>query len=210
MDEQRAERCSAFLNIGRTARIDSRMMAWIFGIMTAAGIILFAVKGDGAGALAALVKGCEGAVSLTLTLAGAYLFWSGLMRIADEAGLVKKLARLMRRPLGLLMPDAPEAAAPVTLNLAANFFGLGNAATPFGLEAMRKLDRGDGRASDSMAMFIALNSSAVELLPTSVIAVRTACGSAEPYSIAVPTFLASIAAAATAVISCRALGRVIK
>lgn len=186
------------------------MMAWIFGLMTAAGIIAFAVKGDGAGALAAMTRGCENAITITFELAGPYLLWSGLMRTADEAGLVDKLARAMRKPLSRLMPDAPQAAAPVTLNLAANFFGLGNAATPFGLEAMRKLDRGDGRASDSMAMFIALNSSAIELLPTSVIAIRTACGSAAPYSIVVPTFLASAAAAAAAVVSCRLLGRIVK
>lgn len=186
------------------------MMAWIFGLMTAAGLIIFTVTGDGAGALNSLISGCESAVELTLALAAPYLFWSGLMRIAEEAGLVKGLARIMRRPLELLMPDAPQAAAHVVLNLAANFFGLGNAATPFGIEAMRKLDRGDGRASDSMAMFIALNSSAIELIPTSVIAVRTACGSAEPYSVAAPTFIASVAAAAAAVISCRLLGRVIK
>ena len=186
------------------------MMAWIFGLMTAVGIVFFSVQGNGAGALEALTRGCDGAISLTVALAGPYLLWSGLMRIADEAGLVKKLARIMKKPLSLLMPDAPEAAAPVTLNLAANFFGLGNAATPFGLEAMRRLDRGDGRASDSMAMFIALNSSAIELLPTAVIAIRTACGSAAPYDIAIPTFVASLAAAGASIVSCRLLGRLIK
>ncbi|MBQ1817250.1 MAG: spore maturation protein [Clostridia bacterium] len=186
------------------------MMAWVFGIMILAGLVGFAINGDGPGALEALTNGCGGAITLTLSIAGPYLFWSGLMRIAEEAGLVKKLAKLMERSLSRLMPDAEEAAAPVTLNLAANFFGLGSAATPFGLEAMRRLDRGDGRASDSMAMFIALNSSAVELLPTAVIAVRSACGSSAPYDIAVPTFLASIAAAVSAVVSCRLLGRLFK
>ncbi len=186
------------------------MMKWIFGIMTVIGIAVFTARGDGAGALNALVKGGESAVELSISLAGSYMFWMGVMNIADEAGLVKKLAKLMRRPLNLVMPDAGEAAAPVTLNLAANFFGLGNAATPFGIEAMKKLDKGDGRASDDMAMFIALNSSAIELLPASVIAVRTACGSASPYDIVLPTFIASAAAAAAAVISCRLLARVFK
>lgn len=186
------------------------MMAWVFGIMMITGLLLFAIKGDGAGALLALASGCDGAISLTLALAGSYALWSGLMRIADEAGLTAALARLMRRPLSLLMPGCGEAAAPVTLNLAANFFGLGNAATPFGIEAMRRLDRGDGRATDAMAMFIALNSSAIELLPTSVIAVRAACGSADPYSIALPTFIVSLLSAAAAVLSCRALERLFK
>ena len=185
-------------------------MNWVFGVMITVGIIVFAISGDGEGALYALSKGCDGAISLTLSLAGAYMLWSGLMKIAERAGLAEKLARLMLKPLSFLMPDAGEAAAPVTLNLAANFFGLGNAATPFGIEAMKKLDRGDGRASDSMAMFIALNASAVELMPTSVIAVRTACGSAEPYSILLPTFIASLAAAFAAIVSCRLLGKLFK
>lgn len=186
------------------------MMAWVFGIMISTGLLLFAFKGDGAGALIALTEGSDGAISLTMALAGAYMLWSGLMRIAQEAGLTDRLARLMRRPLMRLMPGAEEAAAPVTLNLAANFFGLGNAATPFGIEAMRRLDRGDGRASDAMAMFIALNASAIELLPTSVIAVRTACGSRAPYSVALPTFIVSLISAAAAVIACKALQRVFK
>ena len=186
------------------------MMAWVFGIMTVTGLLLFAAKGEGAGALLALADGCGGAVTLTLSLAGSYVLWSGLMNIAREAGLIDRLAGLMRRPLARLMPGAEEAAAPVTLNLAANFFGLGNAATPFGIEAMRRLDRGDGRASDAMAMFIALNSSAIELLPTSVIAVRTACGSAAPYSVALPTFAVSLLSAAAAILSCRLLARAFK
>ncbi len=186
------------------------MMNWVFGIMTAVGIAFFVINGDGAGALESLTKGCAGAITLTLSLAGPYMLWSGLMRVAEKAGLVDALAKLMRKPLALLMPDSSEAAAPVTLNLAANFFGLGNAATPFGIEAMKKLDRGDERASDAMAMFIALNASAVELLPTGVIAIRSACGSADPFSIALPTFLASLAAAFAAIVSCRMLGKVFR
>lgn len=173
-------------------------------------VVIFIINGDGAGAFTALAKGCDGAISLTLALAGPYLLWSGLMKIAESAGLIDSLARAMRRPLSVIMGDPGEASAPIALNLAANFFGLGNAATPFGIEAMKKLDRGDGRASDQMAMFIALNASAIELMPTSVIAVRTACGSASPYDIVLPTFIASVVSAACAVAACRLLGRLIK
>ena len=186
------------------------MMKWVFAGMMLLGIALFAARGDGSGALNALAEGAGSAVELSITLAGSYMLWMGVMNIAREAGLIEKLAAAMKKPLRLLMPGAGEAAAPVTLNLAANFFGLGNAATPFGIEAMRKLDRGNGVASDQMAMFIALNASAIELLPTAVIAVRSACGSAEPYSIVLPTFIASIAAAAASIVSCRLLGRLIK
>ena len=186
------------------------MMKWVFAIMMLLGIALFAARGDGAGALNALAEGGQSAVELSITLAGSYMLWMGIMNVAREAGLIEKLAAAMKKPLRLLMPGAGEAAAPVTLNLAANFFGLGNAATPFGIEAMKKLDKADGRATDDMAMFIALNSSAVELLPTSVIAVRTACGSTAPYDVVIPTFIASVAAAVAAVISCKLLAKVFK
>ena len=116
-----------------------------------------------------------------------------------------ELANAMKKPLGLLMPDAEEAMGPIALNLAANFFGLGNAATPFGVAAMKKLSRGDGIATDDMCMFLALNSSAIELLPTTVIALRTACGSADPYDIVLPTFIASVISAAVAALSCKLL-----
>ena len=194
------------------------MMMWIFGIMTAVGLGVFAAQGNGAGALDALMGGAEQAVELTLSLAGAYMLWTGLMNIAKHAGLIDRLANGMRRPLGRLMPGAGEASAHVALNLAANFFGLGNAATPFGITAMQKLSDGSGTATDNMCMFAALNSSAVELLPTTVIAIRASCGADDPYDIILPTFLASIVSAAAAIICCkcfaalsrkRGLGRVL-
>ena len=184
------------------------MMTWIFGGMIAVGLGFYMADGRGAEALGALLSGAEQAVELTIALAGTYMLWMGLMNVADEAGLIKKLANTMKKPLGRLMPEAGEALGPITLNLAANFFGLGNAATPFGVEAMKMLRRGDGVASNDMCMFIALNSSAIELMPTTVIAIRTACGSAAPYDIILPTFAASVVSAAAAVLSCRSFERI--
>ncbi|MBO6061050.1 MAG: spore maturation protein [Clostridia bacterium] len=181
------------------------MMMWVFGGMIAVGLGFYIAGGMGAEALAALLNGAEQAVELTVSLAGTYLLWTGLMNIASEAGLIKKLANAMKKPLGLLMPDAGDAMGPITLNLAANFFGLGNAATPFGVAAVKRLSRGDGVATDDMCMFLALNSSAIELMPTTVIAVRTACGSKTPYDIILPTFAASVVSAAAAIICCKAL-----
>ena len=107
--------------------------------MITVGLGFYAAQGRGAEALTALLSGTEQAVELTLALAGTYMLWMGLMNVASEAGLIKKLANAMKKPLGLLMPNAGEAMGPITLNLAANFFGLGNAATPFGVAAMKKL-----------------------------------------------------------------------
>lgn len=190
------------------------MMNLIFVLMILAGCASFVIAGNGAGALEAMTNGCLKSVELIFSLSGAYILWMGIMKTAERAGLVGALARAMNRPLSLLMPGKKrgeaEAAGPVALNLAANFFGLGNAATPFGIAAMRELSDGTGRATDNMAMFIALNASAVELLPTTVIAIRSACGSTAPYSIVLPTLLASLASAAAAVVSCRLLAKVFK
>ncbi|MBR5948940.1 MAG: spore maturation protein [Clostridia bacterium] len=174
--------------------------------MICTGAILLALRGEPGAALEALTRGADSALELILTLAGSYLLWMGLINIAEHAGLTNKLARLMRRPLRMVMPNIGEAAAPVALNLSANFLGLANAATPFGIEAMKRLSEQDGRksiASREICMFLALNASAVELLPTSVIAVRSACGSADPYSVVLPTFVSSVFAAASAVLTCK-------
>ena len=138
------------------------------------------------------------------------MLWMGLMNVAQSAGLIDKLGRAMTPVLRRLMPNSPDAIAPVTLNLSANFFGLGGAATPFGLEAMQAMEKYNphkGIATDDMCMFIALNSSAIELLPTGVLAMRAAAGSQDVYSIVVPTFIASVLSALCAVFMCKLLAR---
>lgn len=182
------------------------MMNWFFAFMLISGFLISAVNGNGGEALTYMLEGAEQAVSLSLSLAGSYVLWMGIMNIANNAGLIKKLAKITERPLGLLMPEIGDAAAPVALNLAANFFGLGNAATPFGLEAMKKLkvqSSMGNMATNEMCMFLALNSSAIELMPTTVIAIRIACGSEKPYSIILPTFISSIASAVAAIVVCK-------
>ena len=103
------------------------------------GLIACMMSGNAEGAMEAMLAGAGEAVTLSLSLAGAYMLWMGLMNVAKEAGLIDALARAVRKPLALLFPNAPGAVAPITLNLAANFFGMGSAATPFGLAAMKEL-----------------------------------------------------------------------
>lgn len=191
------------------------MMNWLWGIMLLLGLIACMVSGNAEGAMDAMLAGAGEAVTLSLSLAGAYMLWMGLMNVAKEAGLIDALARAVRKPLALLFPRSPGAVAPVTLNLAANFFGMGSAATPFGLAAMKELRAAadwdgvpEGTASDDMCMFLSLNSSAVELLPTSVLALRAAAGSTDVYCVVLPTFLASLLAFASAIALCKFFCRV--
>lgn len=182
------------------------MMGFFFAFSCIIGIIFCCLGGNGSAALDSLLAGADSSVELSLSLAGAYILWMGLINIAAESGLIEKLAALMRRPLRFLMPDVGDAAASVTLNLAANFFGLGNAATPFGLDAMKRLNAVNPdrkRASNAVCMFLALNASAIELMPTSVIAIRIACGSVDAYDIVLPTFISSAFSAVAAVLACK-------
>ena len=151
------------------------MMGFFFAVSCIIGIVLCCFGGSGSTALDCLLAGADSAAR-------------------------------MHKPLRLLMPDAGDASASVTLNLAANFFGLGNAATPFGLDAMKRLNAVNPdkqSASNAICMFLALNASAIELMPTGVIAVRIACGSANAYDIVLPTFISSVFSAAAAILACK-------
>ena len=172
------------------------------------GIIAGLISGGPAAVMDSLIGGAGEAVTLCLSLAGAYMLWMGLMRIAEKAGLVNSLAKALHPVLKRLFPDSPTAVAPVTLNLAANFLGVGSAATPFGLAAMQefaKTAKIPGVASDDMVMFLSLNSSAIELFPATVLALRVASGSADAYNVVLPTFIASIFAFISAIIACKVL-----
>ena len=187
------------------------MLGYFFVIMISVGMLFCIMNGTADLALRYMLEGADSALELMLGLAGSYILWLGIMKVAERAGLVTALSRRMEKPLRLLMPNVGSAAAPITLNLAANFFGLGNAATPFGIEAMKELTKNRGErssiASNDVCMFLALNSSCIQLIPTSVIAIRAACGSANPSSIILPTLISSILSSILTIILCKLCGR---
>lgn len=180
----------------------------IFLSMLLIGMAAGALSGNIQAVMDAMLAGAGEAVTLSLSLAGAYMLWMGLMNVGRRAGCVDALARAVDKPLKKLFPGAKKAVAPITLNLAANFFGAGSAATPFGLEAMKELSRGGSKrdadvATDDMCMFLALNSAAIEILPAGVLALRAAAGSQNVYCVVLPTFLASVISFASAAVFCK-------
>lgn len=183
------------------------MLGYFFVIMISVGMLFCIMNGTADLALGYMLEGADSALELMLGLGGSYILWLGIMKVAERAGLVTALSRKMEKPLRLLMPNVGSAAAPITLNLAANFFGLGNAATPFGIEAMKELTKNRGErssiASNDVCMFLALNSSCIQLIPTSVIAIRAACGSSNPSSIILPTLISSILSSILTIILCK-------
>ena len=161
----------------------------------------------------AMVSSAGGAVELALGLVGVMTLFLGLMKVAEAGGLLSIIARLIRPLMTRLFPEVPAdhpAMGAMILNLSANALGLGNAATPFGVRAMQELERLNprpGTATDSMALFLAINTSGVTLLPTGVIAVRAAAGSVDPASILPTTLFATACGTLAAIVAAFALRR---
>jgi spore maturation protein A len=161
----------------------------------------------------ATLDGAETAVKLVIVLIGVMTLWLGLMNIARDAGLVDAFARLLRPLLRWLFPGIPNghpAQGAILMNLSANMIGLDNAATPMGLKAMtemQKLNPVKDTATNSMAMFLAINNSSVTLIPISIIAIRKAMGSQNPTEPLAGTLIATSISTISAVFITRWLSR---
>jgi spore maturation protein SpmA/spore maturation protein SpmB len=157
----------------------------------------------------AMVESAGGAVELAIALVGVMTLFLGLMKVAETGGLLRIIARLIRPLMVRLFPDVPPdhpAMGAMILNLSANALGLGNAATPFGIRAMQELERLNptpGTATDAMALFLAINTSSITLLPTGVIALRAAAGSADPAGILPTTLFATLCSTAAAIVAAK-------
>ncbi|MFA7665682.1 MAG: nucleoside recognition domain-containing protein [Burkholderiaceae bacterium] len=153
----------------------------------------------------AMIASAGGAVELAIGLVGVMALFLGLMKVAEAGGLLTVIARLIRPLMTRLFPDVPPehpAMGAMILNLSANALGLGNAATPFGIRAMQELERLNtrpGTATNAMVLFLAINTSGVTLLPTSVIAIRAAAGSADPAAILPTTLFATVCSTLAAI-----------
>ncbi len=161
----------------------------------------------------ASVDAAGAAVTLAIGLVGVMTFWLGLVEVLKRAGLLGSLARGLRPLFRRLFPDVPDghpALAAITMNIAANMMGLVNAATPFGIAAMRQLDRLNSRkgtATDAMCLFLAINTSAVAVLPTGVIAARAALGSQDAGGIIATTLFATLCSTSAALVMSFLLSR---
>src|SRR5213080_3974524 len=153
--------------------------------------------------------GAKTAVTIALGLIGIMALWLGLMRLAERAGLVQRIARGLRPIMRRLFPDVPPdhpAMGSMVMNMSANMLGLGNAATPLGLRAMRDLETLNPRpsvATNAMCTFLAINTSSVQLIPATAIAILAASGSTRPTAIVGTALLATLCAATVAVLSAK-------
>lgn len=148
-----------------------------------------------------------GAVELSITFFSTICLWTGIMKIAQQTNFVTKLTKLLRPIIIFLFPDCKnneKAKEEISMNMIANILGLGNAATPLGLKAMKTLQKDNSKkdtVSHSMAMFIVINTASMQLIPTTVIAIRTSFNSSDPTQIIFPVWGVTIAAFLAAVIA---------
>lgn len=174
------------------------MVNIIWVLMTVIGVVFAMLHGTMEEVNKAVFDGAKQAVTICIGLISVLVFWLGLMRIAEEAGLLKKLVALFMPIVKKLFPDVPKnhpAMGFILSNMMANLFGLGNAATPLGIKAMehlKELNGGSDSASRSMVTFLALNTSAITLIPTTVISIRMTYESANPTEIVGVTFIAQV------------------
>ena len=170
-------------------------MAWLWTGMAVVSFFFGALTGQ-LGALGnAALEGAAAAVELCVSMAGVMALWTGVMEVMEQCGLSAVLARLFRPLLRRLLPRAsrdPETLAAISANLSADLLGLGNAATPLGLRAARRMACGcGGVASDELCLLVVLNSASIQLLPTTVAGVRSALGCTDPFDILPAVWLAS-------------------
>lgn len=189
-------------------------MAMVWVIMVAASVACGISGGRMAEVSAAAMEGARGAVELCISLAGVLCLWSGFMELLKQCGLERKLARLFRPLLGRLLPQSArdeETMAAVSGNFSANLLGLGNAATPLGIRAARRMALGaEGRATDELCRLVVLNTASVQLLPTTVAAVRAGCGAASPFDILPAVWVSSLLSVSVGLLAARILERVVR
>lgn len=189
-------------------------MNYIFFILISLSIIVGFINGTLSDVVAAMLDGCEAAVKVALSLIGIMAFWLGIMRVAEKSGLVKLLSKLIYplvKPLFKDIKPNSEAIGDITMSLGANALGLTNAATPIGLKVMKELQEENPNketATDSMCMFLGMNTAGFQIIPATVIAILAGLGAKNPTDIVLPTLIVTSIAFIVAIFTALVLKKI--
>ena len=188
-------------------------MSWFWGMCVLVSAFFAFFSGTGAETTAALLSGAGSAIELCVGLAGSLALWAGLGKLMERTGLTAVLARLLSPVLGWLFPQSrtdPELAGHLSANVTANLLGLGNAATPMGIQAAGRLrDPNDPtRATDELCRLVVMNTASIQLLPTTVAAVRRSAGCLTPFDILPAVWISSVLSVSAGLLAAKLLGRV--
>lgn len=189
------------------------VMSWIYlGILTVS-VLCAALSGRASELAAALTQGAQSGIQLALSMAGAMCLWSGVGRLMERGGITRGLSRVLRPLLRRVFPGSrqnPALEGALSANICANFLGLGNAATPMGIEAVRLMSdpAEPGRATDEMCRLIVLNTASIQLIPATVAALRGSLGCETPFDILPAVWITSLCSAGLGVCAAWSLGKV--
>ncbi len=189
------------------------VMSWIWTGLIAISVVASLILGNGSALSAAVQQGAQAGVTLVISMAGSICLWSGVGRLMERIGITDMLSRLLRPVLGVLFPSTRKdsiLAGCLSSNMCANFLGLGNAATPMGIRAAKRLCRytEKGVASDELCRLIVLNTASIQLIPANVAALRVANGCATPFDILPAVWLTSILSVTMGLVAAFLLGKV--
>lgn len=189
------------------------MMNYVFGGLILLSVIIAFVRGDAAAVSNAAISSCGEAVTLCITLCGIICLWSGIMRAAQASGITEKISRILSPLLKKIFKginSGGKAMQYIVLNITANLLGLGNASTPFGIAAMKALEKEENSgeaATDNMILFVVLNTASLQLIPTTAAALRLQHGSAAPMEILPAVWAVSVANVILTVTAAKLMGR---
>ncbi len=188
------------------------VMSWIWTGIVAVSLIVALLLGRGSELAAAVPQGAQAGITLAVSLAGSICLWTGAGKLMEEAGLTGFLAKLLRPVIGRVFPAARKDAHlenSLTANICANFLGLGNAATPMGIQAAQRLAaHRSGIASDELCRLIVLNTASIQLIPANVAAIRASLGCQTPFDILPAVWITSICSAGLGLSAAWLLGKV--
>ncbi len=184
------------------------IMGFVWVLMLLLSLLAVLFRGQLGVLTPAALEGAQSAITLCISLAGALCLWSGVAKVMEEAGLMKKLGRLMAPIFRKLFPKASRdetALGYLTANVSANLLGLGNAATPMGIQAVKRMKAlsKSSTATDEMCLLVVMNTASVQLLPTTVASVRASLGAASPFDILPAVWLSAICSVASGILAAK-------
>ena len=191
------------------------VMSWIWTGIVLLSILCSLASGSGGALAAATVQGAQAGVTLAVSMAGSLCLWTGVGRLMDQVGITGMLAKLLRPLLHRLFPSTKRdavLAGDLSANICANFLGLGNAATPMGIKAVKRLksQRDPTVATDEMCRLIVLNTASIQLIPANVAAIRTSLGCSAPFDILPAVWVTSLCSAGVGVTAAWLMSKVLR
>ncbi len=188
------------------------VMSWIWTGMLAVSLVSSLYYGSSQVLAASVLQGAQAGVTLAISIGGSLCLWAGVGKLLEAAGITEYLAKLLKPVLHRLFPTTktdPSLSRTISGNLCANLLGLGNAATPMGIQAAKRMKK-DGSATDALCRLVVLNTASIQLIPTNVAAIRSGLGCSTPFDILPAVWITSVCSAGLGVVAAWLLGKVWK